>query len=418
MTAPKASKQCPIAFNHESADHARRWGEEFSELRSTCPVAWTESHGGYWVITRYRDIVDMAQDPDRFMSGRLVDPVTGELKGGASIPAMSSQRGIPDETDSPEWDGFRSFLNRRFAPKAVEERRARTKQFAAALIDRVIEKGHFDIIDDFTNPLPAIATMDIFGLPLSEWNDFAEPLHRLMYTPKAEPAFLAAAERLHWMRKRIEECIEERRKDPKDDLLSYFAHGEINGEKINAEDIWGMVFNLLLGGVDTTTALTSNVLIYLHRNPEKKKIFLGDADTASVAREEFFRYCSPIHGIGRTAATNVEFQGQLIEEGDRIYLAYAAANHDPEVFGDPGTVNLDRFPNRHIGFGAGKHRCLGSFQARMMFETMIHEVLTRMPDYQIDESAMKPYPSVSVVNGWISLPATFTAGAKVGAPPL
>ncbi len=418
MSASTSGKRCPVSFDHESPDHARRWVENYTELRSSCPVAWTEKHGGYLVATRYRDIVDMAQNPEIFSSARTYDPVTGEATGGAAIPPVPGSRGIPDETDSPEWDGFRSFLNRRFAPKAVEERRARTEQFTAALIDRVIEKGHFDIVDDLTNPLPAIATMDLFGLPIDEWNEFADPLHRLMYTPKEDPNFLVAAEKLHWIRSRVEEIVEQRRKDPKDDLLSYFANGEINGEKINGEDIWGMTFNLLLGGVDTTTALTSTVLIYLCRNPEKKGLFLDDREAANIAREEFIRYFSPIHGIGRTAAATVEFKGQTIDKGDHVYLAYAAANRDPEVFQDPDLLKLDRFPNRHIGFGAGKHRCIGSFQARMMFETMIREVLTRMPDYQIDEALLKGYPSIGVVNGWISIPATFTPGPKVGAPAL
>jgi cytochrome P450 len=418
MSESKSGKKCPVSFDHTSDDHARRWVENFSELRSTCPVAWTEAHGGYWVATRYRDIVDIAQTPETFSSARRFHPETGEVTGGASIPAVPGSRGIPDETDSPDWDSFRGFLNRRFAPKAVEERRARTEQFTAALIDRVIETGRFDIVDDLTNPLPAIVTMDLFGLPVEEWHAFADPLHRLMYTSHDGPAFLAAAQCLHWIRSRIEECVAERRKNPKDDLLSYFANGEINGKKIDDEDIWGMAFNLLLGGVDTTTALTSTVLIYLSRNPDKKKLFLDDREAASVAREEFVRYFSPIHGIARTVAATVEFNGQTMDEGDRLYLAYAAANRDPEIFQDPDMLKLDRFPNRHIGFGAGKHRCLGSFLARMMFETMIREVLTRMPDYQIDEAQTKSYPSIGVVNGWISIPATFTPGPKVGAPPL
>jgi cytochrome P450 len=418
MSKSDTTKRCPVAFDHESSEHARRWVEEFSELRSTCPIAWTEEHGGYWVVTRYRDVVDMAQKADSFNSARKFDPRTGEVKSGAAIPALPGPRGIPDETDSPDWDGFRTFLNRWFAPKAVEGRRARTEQIAAALIDRVIEAGRFDIVNDFTNPLPAIATMELFGLPLEEWNEFADPMHKLMYIPKKDPAFLVAAERIQWMRKRIEECARERRKDPRNDLLSHLANGEIDGKKLDEETIWGMSLNLLLGGVDTTTALTSSVLTYLFHNPHKKMLFLQDSDAANVAREEFVRYFSPVHGIGRSAASDIEYKGRKIAEGERLYLAYAAANRDPEVFEEPDTLKLDRFPNRHIGFGAGKHRCIGSFQARMMFETMIRAVLTRMPDYRIDESRMSSYPSIGVINGWISIPATFTPGAKVGAPAL
>ena len=417
-TIAQSGKKCPVSFNHESPEHAANWVEEFAELRSTCPVAWTEAYDGYWVVTGYRDLIDVAQNPDAFGSARTFDPVTGQVKTGASIPALPGTRGIPAETDSPDWDAFRSFLNRRFAPKAVEERRARTEQIAAALIDRVIEKGSFDIVDDFTNPLPAIATMEIFGLPLDQWNEYAEPLHKMMYIPHDRPEFFEAAEKLHWMRDRIMEQIALRRTEPKDDLLTYFANGEIEGKKLNDDDIWGMSLNLLLGGVDTTTALTSSVLIYLWKNPEMKKVFLEDANALSVAREEFVRYFGTVHGIGRVATKDVEFNGQQIEKGDRVYLAYAAANRDPAIFEDADQLKLDRFPNRHIGFGAGKHRCLGSFQARMMFETMIKEILTRIPDYDIDESKLASYPSLGVINGWISIPATFTPSVKVGAPEL
>jgi cytochrome P450 len=418
LDASNEAKRCPISFNHESPEHAAHWVEAYSEMRSDCPVAWSEKHGGFWVASRYRDVIDIAQNPEVFSSAKTFDPETGEVKSGAAIPPLPGPRAIPDETDSPEWDAFRSFLNQRFAPKAVEARRAKTEQFAAALLDRVIERGHLDLVDDFSNPLPAIATMDIFGLPLDEWNEFADPLHRLMYTPKDDPSFAVAAERLHWMRERVEHFIVERRKEPKDDLLTHLATGEINGERLNDEDIWSITLNLLLGGVDTTTALTSTVLIHLCRNPDKKQIFLENKAQASIAREEFVRYFSPVHGVARVLTTDFDIRGQQLEQGDRLYLAYASANRDSEIFEDPDTLKLDRFPNRHIGFGAGRHRCIGSFQARMMFETMIKEVLTRIPDYQVDETALKSYPSVANINGWISVPATFTPGLRVGAPAL
>jgi cytochrome P450 len=417
MVEITASSRCPVAFDHESAEHAERWPEEFRQIRSSeCPLAWTEKHGGYWVATRYHDLLEIAQNAALFSSHKDFDPETGIVRGGVSIPPFPTPRGLPIETDSPEWDVIRSFLNPKLSPKAAEARRPQTERFAAALIDRVIETGSFDIVDDLTSPLTALATMALFGLPLEEWREFAEPLHKMQFTPKENPEFHATVEQgIKWIRGRVEEIVAARRKSPRDDLLSHLAHGEIGGRTLDDATIWEIAWNVIVGGVDTTTALTSNALIYLSDHPEKKAHVVADPKALSVAREEFVRYFSPVHGMARNATDAVEFHGQTIQKGERVYLAYSAANRDPEIFEDPETVRIDRFPNRHVGFGAGRHRCIGSFQARMMFETMIREVLARMPDYQVLHGGGRSYPSVGVINGWISIPAVFTPGPRVNA---
>lgn len=407
--------RCPIEFDHESPEHAVAWAEQFRELRATCPIGWTEKHGGYWVATRYDDVLKIAQNPEGFTSHKSFNPETGEVKGGITLPPFATPRGIPIECDSPEWDVYRSLLNRQLSPKAVEERRQRTGRFAAALIDRVIETGRFDIVDDLTNPLPALTTMAMFGLPLHDWRRFAHPLHTMMYSQKDSAKFAGAMVDLAWIRERIDEVVRKRRTEPQDDFLSYLANAEIDGAKLNDATVWELAWNVITGGVDTTTALTSNVLLYLGRNPEMRRFLIEHPDALPIAREEFVRFFSPIHGFARNATATVDIRGQTIGAGERVYISYAAANRDPEVFDNPETVMIDRFPNRHVGFGAGKHRCVGSFQARMMFEAMMLEVLTRIPDYHIVEGQNRSYPSVGIINGWISIPATFAPGSKVGA---
>ncbi|WP_123905413.1 cytochrome P450 [Sphingobium cloacae] len=333
-----------VDFDHESLSHALNWPEEFKTLRSRCPLAWTESHGGYWVASRYQDIVDIAQNSGVFTSHKEFDPATGAVVGGLSIPPMPTPRGIPDETDPPEWGGFRSFLNRRFAPKAVESRRRRTEQLTTFLIDRVIEAGKFDIVDDLTNPLPALSTMDLFGLPLGEWREFADPLHRMMYTPKEHPDFLEAVKGWDWIRTRIEEEIEKRRTNPQDDLLSHLAHGEIDNKKLDRATIWSIALNVIIGGVDTTTALTANALMYLSECPDERRYLIENPDKLPVAREEFVRFFSPIHGLARNAAMDAEVQGRFIGQGERIYLAYASGNRDESIFHDADEINVRRFP--------------------------------------------------------------------------
>ena len=414
MTNP-ASKVCPVDFDHHGPAHAADWPAEFAAMREQCPRAWSEHHGGFWVATRFEDIVGIAQRPGDFSAAKHFDEASGGYVGGVSIPLIPSVKGIPNETESPEWDNARGFINRRFAPRAVEAYRAKAQQLAAALIDKVIETGRFDIVDDLTNPLPALVTMDLFGFPLDEWHAFADPFHKVVYTPRDDPNYMDLVAGLDHFNVRVAEEVARRRKEPKDDLLGYFAAGTIDGEPLDDEFIGNLAFNILAGGVDTTTSLTSNTLLHLSRHPEDRARLIADPSLLPIAREEFVRYFTPIHGLGRNATGDVEMNGWKFDRGDRVYLAYASANRDPAAFEDPERLIIDRFPNKHIGFGAGMHRCVGSFLARLMFEVMVGEVLSRIPDYRVIEDEIVPYPTVGLVNGWIHLPATFTPGTKVGA---
>ena len=408
------SKACPVNFDHESEGHAQNWPQEFREMREKCPVAWTEKHGGYWVATRYKDIVGMAQDDATFSSHKTFDPHSGDVEGGITIPQTPIPRGMPVESDRPEWAASRSFINRKFAPKAAEQRRENVRKYATALLNRVIETGEMDLVNDFTGPVPAITTMELVGLPLEEWREFADPLHEMVYTPKEAPEYPRVIKSVEWVFQRCVEEFNKRRGEPqRDDLLSYFAHEKFGDRYLDAEEALAYCTNIITGGVDTTTALTSHALSYLHDNPAEKQRLIDDPKLLPIAREEFIRYFTPIHGLARNVTKDVEVDGAKMEGGDRVYLAWSAANRDPEIFEGPEEIRLDRFPNRHIGFGAGMHRCIGSFMARVMFEEMMAQVLTRISDYRIDLSKAERYTSIGTINGWVNMPVTFKPGPKV-----
>jgi len=409
-----ASKGCPIDFNHESEEHAANWPSEFREMREKCPVAWTDKLGGYWVATRYKDVVAMAQNDATFSSFKTFDPQSGRVGGGITIPPTPIPRGMPVESDRPEWDAFRSFINRKFAPKAAEARRENARKYAIALLNRVIEKGEMDLVNDFTGPVPAITTMELVGLPLEEWRQFADPLHEMVYTPKESPEYPRVIASVQWVFKRCMEELDKRRNEPqRDDLLSYFAHEKFDDRYLTDDEVLSYCNNIITGGVDTTTALTSHALAYLHDHPEEKKRLMEDPKLLPIAREEFVRYFTPIHGLARNVTRDVDVNGVHMEKGDPVYLAWAAANRDPEIFENPEEIDLTRFPNRHIAFGAGMHRCIGSFMARVMFEEMMAQVFARIPDYKIDLTKAKRYTSIGTINGWVDMPVTFTPGPKV-----
>lgn len=407
--------RCPvIKFDHASQDHAENWVEKFEKIRAETPRPWTETYGGYWVASRYKDIIRINQSPDLFSNGKQFNPETGEVSGGVLIPAPAIPATIPEEIDKPEWRGYRSFLDPKFSPKMAEQRRGIAKAIARTLIDRVIEKGHMDIVEDLTNPLPSIFTMQLLGFDLNDWREFAEPVHKFMYYRSDDPEFPQIVAGIERIRQRLADGAIERRANPRDDLLSEIANGEINGERMSLDEVIRMSTNIIFGGVDTTTALTSSTLRYLSQNPIERRRLIDDPSLRAVAREECVRFFGPVHAVGRNATDTFDFDGWKFQKGDRVLLAYASGNRDTDVFEDADKLRIDRLPNRHIGFGSGMHRCLGSFFARVMFDAILAEVLERIPDYHVIEDQTKPYPSVAAVNGWITMPATFTPGVKLG----
>ena len=402
-----------IAFDHTSTEHAANWPGSYSQLREKCPHAWTESHGGYWVASRYKDVMSVAQSA-AFSTEKVYNPETGELHGGNIIPPFPVQPVIPIESENTAWRGYRTFLNRKFSPAMAEGRRPVAKGVARTLIDKVIETGNLDFVEDLTNPLPAIVTMEMFGFALDDWIDFAEPIHKYMYYRPDHPEYPEIANRLGQIIERLHRETADRRRTPRDDLMSYIANGEVAGRLLTETEVSQMSLNIIFGGVDTTTALTSNVLRHFGQHPEQRQRLIDDPALRPIAREESVRFFAPVHGVARHATQDVEVNGWSIGKDDSIFLAIASANRDATVFEDADQFRIDRQPNRHIGFGAGMHHCLGLFIARVMADAMLDEVLDRMPDYALIAEGEVPYSSVDKVNGWAQLPATFTPGPKLG----
>lgn len=414
MDQKQGTKANPIAFDHESPEHAENWPDEFREMREKCPVAWTDRHGGYWVATSYDAVVEMARDPETFSSAKSFDPETASGSGGITIPFTPIPRGLPVESDPPEWNLFRDFINRRFAPKAVEGFRQDARNFATALLNRVIETGEMDLVNDFTGPVPAMVTMKLMGLPLSEWREFADPLHTMVFTPKEAPEYAQVVAGVDWIFQRCaEEFMRYKGLPEEPNLLSYFAHQPVGGRLLELNDVLSLANNIIIGGVDTTTALTTHALEYLHHHPEAKARLMAEPSLVPFAREEFLRVFSPIHCLARNVTRSVEVAGQDVDEGDRVMLVWAAANRDPAVFESPDEVNFDRASNRHLAFGSGIHRCIGSSFARMMFEEMIAQMFARIPDWTIDYEGARRYRSIGTINGWETMPIRFPPGPKV-----
>lgn len=398
-----------VDFDHHSEDYQQNSLAINAELRAKCPVARTDAHGGFWVLSRYEDVVAAAKNDAVFASGHSVNGVSPL---GVTIPPSPIPM-FPIEMDAPEYMPYRKLLNPHFSPAVSKSWQGPVSHWVDVCLDQVIEKGSFDIVNDLANPVPALFTCEFLGLPLEDWHSYGEVFHEVIYTPPAEQG--PVIEKLLKIVGRVYEVITEQRKNSGEGLIGKLVTAEIDGEPVPVEMVLSMVNLIMSGGFDTTTAVTVNSLVYLADHPEVRQRLIDEPDLIPQACEEFLRYFAPQQGLARTVTCPVKIRDVELQTGDRVLLSWASANQDETVFDRPDEVIIDRFPNRHTTFGIGMHRCVGSHIARIELVTMVERVLARMPDYQISHDVAQRYTSIGIINGWITAPATFTPGKRLSA---
>jgi cytochrome P450 len=205
-----------------------------------------------------------------------------------------------------------------------------------------------------------------------------------------------------------------RRAKPEDDLTSFLIQFEFDGKRLTDEQLLNIIWNLIGGGVDTTTSLTALTLLHLGTHPALRQELIDHPELYRTATDEFLRYFSVNQTLSRTVTRDVELNGQHLRKNDKVVISWLSANHDEQEFDRPDEIILDRTPNRHLAFGLGPHRCIGSHLARLMSEVMVKAVLDRLPDYQVDLDGVYQYLGNPSMTGLGKLPVTFTPGAKQG----
>jgi cytochrome P450 len=395
-----------VEFDHTSPEYAAHAQEITAELRTHCPVAYSPSHDGFWVVTGYESLAASMRDEATFSSRHLTAD-DGARFGGVNIPEAPYENALV-EMDPPEWNVFRRVLNPMFAPAAIARLHPALAEFTNTAIDKRVETGSIDFVLDLANPVPAQATLAFLGLDLDDWPRFAEPAHEVVYTRPGTPEFQRAVDGQQWMFETLAQAVSERRARPRDDNLSQIVHADIEGTTFTDEEIVSLLGTIVNGGVDTTTALFANAIEYLDRNHSLRDRLIAQPELIPVATEEFLRYFSPVQAFARTVAHDTELGSQVLRRGDRVLMSFASANRDDQEFPDADEFVADRQPNRHVAFGIGKHRCIGSTLARAEFTTMLEITLRRIPDFRIVRSEAVRYPSLGIVNGYVSMPASFT----------
>jgi cytochrome P450 len=404
-------KRCPIVhFDHNSQEHSTDPVASYRKLREAHPVAWSDAHGGYWVLSSYDAVFEAARNDDVFSSAR-------NSYGGEGltvvIPKTPMHLHIPIEFDPPEFRKYRKIVNPIAAPAAVERMTPMIKKYATWFIDQVIESGECDLAQVIG--VPSIVTVDWLGLPVKDWKRYSFAHHAVLAAvPGSEEYERATKVELPALSEQMREVIAARRAEPTGDLISYLVQQEVDGRPLTDEEVFSMIELILAGGVGTTASLVSQALVWLYQHQDIRQDLIDHPEKLERAIEEFLRYFSPTQALARTVAQEAEFHGVDVHVGDRVLLAWGSANRDSDAFDNADELDIERWPNRHTAFGVGIHRCLGSHLGRAMAHELLSQILERMPDYVVDLDNVKPYPHQGTNTGWQSIPATFTPGPRRG----
>jgi cytochrome P450 len=402
-------------FDHLSLEWLAERHRHNDELRRQSPVVWNRTYG-FWYVTGYDEVAEVARDSETFTPRYEENGPDGVYYIG--IMGVPRDEGLPPvgiaEAEAGRHTALRRAINPFMLPAAVDRDRPFLEQAAAWCLDQKIEEGQMDLVLDFTNPVPAIWTMRLMGLPPTTWEHWAEYFHAAAAYGQKMPEYQTAIARTPDMVAEVVEILRERRRHPGDDLMSRLVTTEIEGRQMTDDELVAVLWNLIGGGLDTTTSLTSLALVQLSDQPKLRDRLARNPDLLATACEEYLRWTSVNETLTRTCTRDTELGGQRLKRGDFVMMSWLAADFDPAVFPDPDAVNVDRTPNQHLAFGVGSHRCIGLHVARVMFEVMMRELLTRIPDYVVDHDGTTFYQGNPKLYGVVTMPTTFTPGKPLG----
>jgi cytochrome P450 len=353
----------------------------FKLLRDSGPVVDMGEEMGMVIVGGDAEVRHVLQHPEVFSSG--IDAVAiGQVR-----PL------IPLQIDPPHHRDYRKLLDPIFAPKQVALLEDRTRVLVRDLVAAVVDEGHCNFHTAVAEPLPTTVFLQLLGLPLSRAREFLDLKDGII-----RPPVTTNAERVAYTRKVgeriyavLQEAVDERLAERQDDFLSMFLDAEVDGHRLTSDDVLDIGYLFFLAGLDTVTASLDCMLSYLAQNPEQRRQLVEDPSLIQHAIEEMLRWESPVQGVVRVTTEDTEIAGCPVAKGRIVTLMLASANTDERAWTDVDTVDFDREGNRHIAFGGGAHRCLGSHLARMELRVALEEWHAAIPEYHLAEGIQLRY---------------------------
>jgi cytochrome P450 len=363
----------------------------YARLRRTAPVAWSDAWNG-WLVTSYDDAKRVLEQPAMFSSAQRVRPRMRHLPAEVWAAMQEVYGGFTGFfwSDPPEYTGHRSTWTRMFRPR-IADIRPRIEALVDGLLDQVAPAGRMDLVRDLAHPLPATVILELLGVPLADrprfrhWTEGMIKLANVTTLESVTVAMTTMDEACRW----VLALLQERRRDPRDDMLSAFA-AQLDLEAMNERELRATVVTLiqfLLAGHETTTSLIGSGAHVLLQHPSQLEQLRAHPDLVPAAIEEFLRLESPLQYLTRRATGDGELGGRRISRDDLVLPVIGAANRDPAQFEDPDGLNLSRQPNRHLAFGFNVHFCLGAPLGRLEAQVAIERVLARLGDLRLAGAA-------------------------------
>ena len=389
-------------FDDPVAGDARDPYPELALARAAHPVQRLEmsnmphdqAHPVFFVY-RYDDILDVLRDGERFSSGHIIELIMGEVMGRYILVGM----------DNPGHRRYRALVSTAFRRSAQARWEAELiEPVASELIDRFAGRGRAELVGEFTFPYPTKVTAGLLGLPGEDYQQFQRWSTAILNVhSRREQAIAASAQ----VQDYLAGILSERRRAPRQDLISDLAHAELDGERLTAEEIFSFVRLLLPAGVETTYRSTGNLLYCLLSRPGQLDAVRADRSLIPQAIEEALRFEAPLLNGTRLAVRDTVLSGVPIPAGSTLVLMLGAANRDQARWPDPDRFDIFRDPKVHISFGQGPHICLGMHLARAEMRVALNLLLDRLPDLRLDPDGDDPHIRGQVFRSPTSLPVLF-----------
>jgi cholest-4-en-3-one 26-monooxygenase len=410
MSAPDVDLLDPKTFESGIPHDFYAW------LREHAPVRWHEGRPGrelfpgrfepeqrgFWVVTRYEDVIHVSKNHALFSSerGSAVNADMPEMELG-----MIRQQLI--HMDPPRHSKLRNLVNRGFTPRMIGQLEPHVRELAREIIDKLAGRSECDFVTAIAAELPLLVIAELLGVPrgdrwkLFEWSnrliapddpDFGSP----------QDAMVAVIELLQygtWL-------ADQRRANPKDDIVSTLVHADVDGEKLGGLEFNMFFLLLVIAGNETTRNAISGGMQALFEHPAERALLVARPELLDTAVDEIVRWVTPVMQFRRTATRDLELGGQKIREDDKVVMYYGSANRDPRAFAEPERFDVARDPNPHLGFGIGVHYCLGASLAKLEMRIMFEELFRRIPDLELCGPVARVRSNF--INGIKSMPVRFT----------
>ena len=405
MATVKPVQSWETDWDHADPAYNQNAHQIWDQLRDTCPVAHTDRYGGAWLPVSHADVSAVARDTDHFSSEGAVlanKPPRDQWISTAPIGGAP-----PITSDPPFHADARRLLLPAFSPQVVAEWEPEIRRLCNELIDNMGDIDTVDAAVQYAQNIPVYVIARMLGLPLEDSDYFRETVHMVLEEIGAEFGERQGAfEKLDaYLTMHVQDHID----NPKDDLIGFLLNAKIYDQPLSPQHVVGTIILLMVAGIDTTWSSIGSSIWHLAQHPSDLHRMVNEPELLPTAIEELLRMYAPVT-MARIVSQDAEIGGCPVKAGDSVLLPFPAANRDPEVFPDADKVIIDREENRHVAFGLGIHRCLGSNLARLELRIAVEVFIQRFPQFELADRSTVTW-SLGQVRGPRKLPVRVTQRA-------